>query len=132
VKIEKLKVGQIVYNLERRGMGNTTLRTTSAFAIKITEVDPAGQWVMASWNFNSPRKFRAHEISKWREKKPIMHTGGFGVQRLATKKEIAYAEAQKACGVPEGDRCIVHDIPFGINRVGGFDIKACWRCLGKD
>jgi hypothetical protein len=132
VKIEKLKVGQIVYNLERRGMGNTTLRTTSAFAIKITEVDPAGQWVMASWNFNSPRKYRAREVAKWREKKPIMHTGGFGVQRLATKKEIAYAEVQKECGVPEGDRCIVHDIPFGINRVGNFDIKACWRCLGKD
>jgi hypothetical protein len=132
VKIEKLQVGQTVFNLERRGMGNTTLRTTSAFAIKITEVDPAGQWVMASWNFNSPRKYRAHEVSKWREKKPIMHTGGFGVQRLATKKEIAFAEAQKANGVPEGDRCIVHDIPFGSNRVGGFDIKACWRCLGKD
>jgi len=128
MKIEKLQVGQTVYNLERRGMGNTTLRTTGCFSIKITEIDPARQWVKASWNFNSPQKFYQRSVSKWREKKPIMHTGAFGVQRLATKAEIALAEAQATSGLPDGDRCLTHDIPMVESRVGSTKIKACWKC----
>jgi hypothetical protein len=87
VKIEKLQPGQVVYSVERRNMGNTATKTTSVFSVRIVEIDPDKRWVLASWNGNPPSKFYGRSVSKWREKKPVMVTSGFG-RRLATREEI--------------------------------------------
>jgi len=78
----------MVYSVERQKMGNTTLTTMSVFSVRIVEIDPEKQWVLASWNGNTPRKFYKHAVSKWRGKKPAMISGIFGSQRLATREEI--------------------------------------------
>ncbi len=128
MKISKLTVGQVLYGTQRRKMGNTTISTTAVFPIKVTEIDPEGNWVKASWNFNSPRKFRQNEVNRWKVKKPILTTYAFGHARLATKAEIALAEAQANGAQPEGDRCPTHDIPYEDARVGNTATKACWQC----
>lgn len=87
MKIAKLRPGQVVYSVERRGLGNTTMKTTSVFKVRIVEIDPLGQWVTASWNGNPPRKYYNRVVSKWREKEPVLVTSGF-TQRLATREEI--------------------------------------------
>jgi len=127
LKISKLTVGQVLYNTQRRKMGNTTISTTAVFPIKITEIDPEGNWVMASWNYNGPKKFSQRDVNKWKAKKPILTTYAFGHARLATKTEIAMAEAQAATKI-EGSRCLTHDIPYEDARVGNVETKACWRC----
>ena|SRR5579863_1288322 len=127
MKISKLQVGQVLYGTQRRKMGNTTISTTAVFPIKVTEIDPEGNWVMASWNFNGPKKFRQRDVNKWKTNKPVLTTYTFGHARLATKAEIALAEAQ-ATAKPEGDRCLTHDIPYEDARVGNVQTKACWRC----
>ena len=67
MKISQLQPGQIVYNVIRRKMGNTTLRTTGVFSIRVVEVRtnqgkydtgvPISDYVLASWNGNRPEKF---------------------------------------------------------------------------
>lgn len=92
MKIEKLQPGQVVYSVECRNMGNTKMKTTSVFKVQIVEIDPLKQWVMASWNGNTPRKYYNRIISKWREKKPVMISSPMGSQRLATREEIKAME----------------------------------------
>lgn len=96
--ISKLKVGQIVYSVSTSKMGNTTVSTTNVHAVRIVEINPgadgASPYVVASWNGNAPRKFYKTAFSKWRASKPLLITGGFGRQRLATRQEIA--DAKKA------------------------------------
>lgn len=88
MKIEKLQPGQVVYSVERRGFGNTTMKTTSVFKVQIIEIDPEKQWVLASWNSNPARKYHKRTFGKWRATKPLMITSGMGTQRLATREEI--------------------------------------------
>jgi hypothetical protein len=128
MKISKLQVGQVLYGTERRKMGNTTTNTTTVFPIKVTEIDPEGNWVLASWNHNRPQKFRQTAVNRWKLTKPVLTTYAFGHARLATKAEIAIAAAQAAGAMPVGDRCLTHDIPFDDARVGSVPTKACWKC----
>lgn len=129
MKIEKLQVGQTVYSVERRGLGNTTLRTTSVFPIRIEEIDLANQRVMASWNHNRPTPYYARSVAKWREKEPVMHTGASGVQRLATKKEIRLAQERAAANLTIiGNKCPIHDIGYYEVRIGDKPFKHCWKC----
>ena len=88
MKIKKLQPGQVVYSVERHGLGNTTLKTSCVYKIKILEIDPDNQWVLASWNGNSPSKFYENAVGKWRENQPVMIAGMSGSRRPATRKEI--------------------------------------------
>jgi hypothetical protein len=103
MKIEKLRVGQVVYSVERRLMGNTTLSTVDVRKITITEIGPDNRWVMASCNGNVPRKYLERQTSKWRKKEPILYRyepGTFGhrmgVKRLATRAEIKAMEDKQS------------------------------------
>lgn len=68
--ISKLKPEQVVYERRRQKMGNTTMSRTALYSIRIIEVDPEGQFVTASWNGNTPRKFREADVKKWLVNKP--------------------------------------------------------------
>lgn len=96
MKIEKLQVGQTVYMTMRRQMGNTMLKTTSVFPVRIVEINLVGSQahgdgypnVLASWNNNPARKYYQSEVSKWKEKKPVLVHSLVGSSRLATKEEL--------------------------------------------
>lgn len=68
--ISRIKPGQTLYDVTKQQMGNTTLRRTAVFQVKVTEVDPDGKFVMASWNANPARKYRPNQVAKWRVSKP--------------------------------------------------------------
>ena len=68
--INKLSPGQTVYSVERRRMGNTTIRIGSLFGVKIISVDVENHKVVASWNGNPPKVFYAKSIKAWKVKKP--------------------------------------------------------------
>lgn len=68
--ISKLKPEQVVYERRKQKMGNTTMSRVALYSIRITEVDPEGQFVMASWNGNTPRKYREADVKKWLVNKP--------------------------------------------------------------
>ena len=83
----KLKPGQIVWNIRRHRMGNTTARTISVYQIRVIEVH--ADHVIASWNGNRPEAYREREVRTWKVKEPITVKtwGGMGA-RLATREEI--------------------------------------------
>ncbi len=68
--INKLQPGQIVYEVRRQKMGNTNISYGALFTIKIIEVDPEKQWVLASWNGNTARKYPLRSIKTWKVNKP--------------------------------------------------------------
>lgn len=86
--INKLTPGMTVFNVSRRQMGNTTLRTVSIFSVTIHSVDLERQTCIASWNRNPARTYYSRDIRKWREKKPKLVAGVFGQYRLAKRGEV--------------------------------------------
>lgn len=94
MKFEKLKPGQIVYDLGRHKMGNTTISTVAIWEVRIISVDAERRRVEASWNGNRPRVFYESDARKWRERPPMLVEGFFGSRRLATREEIKAAKAK--------------------------------------
>jgi len=78
-KISRMYVGQTLYEVRRQRMGNTTVSCGVLYMIKITEIDPAGEWVMASWNNNPSKKNWQRQADKWRVSKPAPRGERFGV-----------------------------------------------------
>jgi hypothetical protein len=96
MKIEKLTPGQIVYDVRRQNMGNTTISTVAVFSVEIVSVDAEEGVVVASWNSNPPQRFYRQTWSKWRAKKPVtVPTGFFGQRRLQTAEERKQAKQKE-------------------------------------
>jgi len=68
--ISKLVVGQTLYSVESTRMGNTTMSRKALYHVVVKEIDPAGNWILASWNGNPPRKFYEASVRKLKVKKP--------------------------------------------------------------
>lgn len=68
--ISRIKPGQTLYHVAKQKAGNTTMHRTAVFAVHVSEVDPEGRFVLASWNGNPARKFRPNVVAKWRVSKP--------------------------------------------------------------
>lgn len=93
-KIEKLKAGDIVYDVGRTKMGNTTMRTVGVWHVYIKEVDLEARAVKASWNGNAPKTFYRRDIARWRVNKPVLIDDyGLG-KRLATREELKALKAK--------------------------------------
>lgn len=89
--LKNLTVGQVLHTITKHKMGNTTMNTISVHQATIVEVHE--NYVIATWNGNTPRRYSEREVSKWRTKKPIVISSGFS-KRLATKAEIAAMNAE--------------------------------------
>ena len=68
--ISRLTPGQIVWSVLRQPSGNTVMRQTNVFPVKIIEIAENHSYVLASWNFNPPRKYYQNQVKNWRIKKP--------------------------------------------------------------
>lgn len=87
--IKKLAPGMTVYDVHSTKMGNTTISSVGVWFVKIVSVDVENRTVVASWNSNAPRKYYPKSWSKWKAKQPVLITGAFGSQRIATKFDLA-------------------------------------------
>ncbi len=68
--IENLTIGQVLYTVTRRKMGNTTIKENAVHAVVVKEIDLQKRRVLASWNSNTPRWFYGADVTKWKIKKP--------------------------------------------------------------
>lgn len=68
--ISRIKPNQVLYSVERRKMGNTTLSETVVYQVLVNEVDPDGQFVIASHNGNPARRYSERAVAKWKVNKP--------------------------------------------------------------
>jgi hypothetical protein len=71
VAITALKPGDVVYDVRRVKAGNTTMSRLDWWTVRVIEVDAAAGRVVASWNGNPARTFRARDGKlSWRRTKP--------------------------------------------------------------
>ena len=69
--IPNLKVGQILYELRTVKMGNTRMKRTACFEVRVMEIAPDDLSIMASWNGNlPPQRYSARKVSPLRVNKP--------------------------------------------------------------
>lgn len=86
--LDKLQPGATVYSIRRYRMGNTPLRSTAIYKVKIVSVDPERGSVLASLNGGPPKTFFRRTWSKWRMKEPrLVYNKLSGQVRLAKKGE---------------------------------------------
>jgi hypothetical protein len=77
--ISKLTPGQILYDLRRQKMGNTTQSRTACFEVKVCEIAPDGLSITASWNGNPKVFYSARSVEKLRVNKPRPKREVFGL-----------------------------------------------------
>lgn len=77
VAINALKPGDVVYDVSREKMGNTTLRRQVVRNVNIKSVSEDKRSVEASWNGNSVRTFREREVARWKRNKPAAKPNAF-------------------------------------------------------
>ncbi len=68
--ISRIKPQQTLYTVTRQKMGNTTMSRKAVHRVVVTEVDPEGKFVMASWNGNQVRRYSESQVAKWKVKEP--------------------------------------------------------------
>lgn len=88
--LEKIKAGDVLYDVHSHRMGNTTLRSMGCWSVRVIQVEESGAWV--SWNGNSEQFYSRQRLKGLRTKKPVMVTDFAGRQRVARKNEIAGKE----------------------------------------
>ena len=88
MKLESLKPGMIVYDVQRYRMGSTTLSSVCVYDVEIISVDTANNTAVASWNGNKPSMYYRRQVARWRKSKPrLIRTGMFGQMRIARRGE---------------------------------------------
>ena len=93
MKFEKLTPGMVVYDVHRHRLGNTTISTVGVWKVRIVSVEPETRRVVASWNGNPAKTFYFGDVTKWREKEPMLIRGALGNARLANRDELKAARA---------------------------------------
>lgn len=68
--ISRIKVGQVLYDKHKYKMGHTTMKKWGVWPVFVKEVDTDGEFIVASWNWNKPRKMFEREVKKLRVKEP--------------------------------------------------------------
>lgn len=101
MKLSRLQTGQIVYDVAKTRMGNTTLRTVSVWRVRVIAVDSEKATVTASWNGNPARTYTARAVKRWRATEPTLIRSVMGVARLARRGEKVptVASRQERIGV---------------------------------
>lgn len=87
MKFDKIKVGDILFDVHSYRMGNTSIRTVGVWPVRILELHPESQSATVSWNHNDdrPRRYFRRDLEKLRAKEPELVEGFFGSMQLARK-----------------------------------------------
>jgi hypothetical protein len=69
-KLDKLTAGQIVWQIKRRKVGNTTVRINSLYRVEVLEIDLEKRRVLRTWNGNPAQWVGEREVSSWKLARP--------------------------------------------------------------
>ena len=77
--ISKLTVGQTLYSVQRQRCGNTTVTRGALLKVKVLEIAPDNQSIMASCHGNPPCRYRERDVAKLRVNRPQPKGTVFGM-----------------------------------------------------
>lgn len=66
IKFDKVKAGDVLYDVHRVRMGNTRTARLGCWTVKILEIDPDGAGAWVSWNGNSRERWTRRKIESLR------------------------------------------------------------------
>ena len=85
VKFESVKPGDILWQKQRRKMGNTTISQDCIYSIKVVSVDK--HEALVHWNGNAPRPMGRRDIEKLYRNRPEPKKTIFDLARESMKGE---------------------------------------------
>ena len=74
-KFHTVKVGDILWDVHRETMGNTTMSRLGAWQVKVISIDYEPGKAMCSWNGNPPTRYFVRGIERLRRTKPEKANG---------------------------------------------------------
>lgn len=82
IKFEKIKAGDVLFDVHSYRMGNTTIRSMGCWEVKVVEVYPDKRSALVSWNGNTPEVWHEYRLARLRAKEPEFEKTWFGAQRI--------------------------------------------------
>lgn len=82
--LNKIKVGQILYDTVKRKMGNTNMLSVSIVFVTVIEINLDTQKVLVRWGNNPERWVNSKRLSKYKVKRPELEeqlSGAFSLKR---------------------------------------------------
>jgi len=67
---DRIKAGDILYDVHREKMGNTTMSRLGCWDVLVVSVDHEKRTAMCRWNYNAPRLYTERSIKRLRRSKP--------------------------------------------------------------
>lgn len=89
MKFEKIKAGDVLYDVHSYRMGNMTIRSVGVWDVRVLTIDATTRSAIVSWNGNRPETMHERSLVKLRGKRPILIEGFCGSRRLARRGEVA-------------------------------------------
>lgn len=74
---DRIKPGDVLYDVHREKMGNTTMSRLGCWEVRVISVDQEKRTAECSWNGNRPRTYYEANINRLRRSKP-QRKDGFG------------------------------------------------------
>lgn len=70
VKFEVVKPGDVLWDVHKQKMGNTTLSRLGCWPVRILEINYERKVASCSWNGNKPTTYTKTQIERLRRNKP--------------------------------------------------------------
>lgn len=96
--IEKIKPGDVLYDVHSERAGNTTVRIQREWKVFVKEVDVENRYAMCSWNGNRPTRYSERKLKKLRMKP-------------ATKLNGHFRHCHQSAGLAFGSTCTCEQPP---------------------
>ncbi len=77
VKFETVKAGDVLYDVHREKMGNTTMSRLACFEVRIISIDHEKGEAQASWNGNPAQTYYRSSFERLRRSKPKQRESGW-------------------------------------------------------
>lgn len=85
MKLTSIKPGMVIYDVQRRRMGNTNMMTHIVYKVHVIEVHD--NHIVASWNGNPPTRYFEGGVARLKKNEPVMIRSATGSSRPATRAE---------------------------------------------
>lgn len=77
MKFEKIKAGDILFDVHSERMGNTTMRCQGIWEVRVISIDSGTRTAMVRWNSNSPQRYYERQLTRLRASEPKKLNGHF-------------------------------------------------------
>lgn len=74
VAFATIKPGDVLYDVHRTKMGNTTRSRLGCWPVKVVEIDIEKRSAMCSWNGNPPTRYYERQLDRLRRSRPARAT----------------------------------------------------------